>query len=338
MKKKMVVLLVAAMVASSLMACGGTEEAATTAPAENGGEEVAETDASASTDATVDYSSLTIAWSPANLTNELQVTLTDDLTAETQKLGCKLLTADPSSDPTTQVTQVENYIAQGVDMILMSPVDAAACGIVVTEAKEAGIPMIIVNCKLDNLDEALCYVGCDDTTAGETLMQYVVDQIGGAGTVAILRGPDGLDAQIKRTAGFDTILSANTDVTIFDSQAADWETAKAMSITEDWLQTTTLNAVVCENDEMAVGAVEAIKGEGLSCDDVMVVGIDGIDSAVASIAAGDMRATLLQDANAIAAKTVEVMCQYFEQGESTIEPEYIIPWTLIDANNVADFQ
>lgn len=339
MKKTMVMCLVASMMAAMLTACGSGSETAesSTAPAAETNTESTDGEAEEASSG-VDYSGLTIAWSPANLTNELQVTLTDDLTAELSQLGCTMLTADPSSDPTKQVEQVENYIAQGVDMILMSPVDAAACGVVVTEAAEAGIPMMIVNCKLDNLDEALCYVGCDDTTAGETLMQYVADELGGNGTIAILRGPDGLDAQIKRTAGFDTVLSANAGLTVFDSQAADWETAKAMSITEDWLQTTELSAVVCENDEMAVGAVEAIKGEGLSCDDVMVVGIDGIDSAVASIAAGEMRATLLQDADAIAAKTVEVMCQFFEQGESTIDAEYIIPWTLINADNVSDFQ
>lgn len=333
--KKLLALVLALSLTMGLAACGskGGDKSDGGKSSSSGG--AASTPGSAQG---VDYSKLTIAWSPANLTNELQVTLTDNLTAALEGLGCKVLTADPSSDPSLQVSQVENYIAQKVDLILMSPVDASACGIVVTEAKEAGIPMMIVNCKLDNLDEALCYVGCDDTTAGEALMQYVVDELGGTGNIAILRGPDGLDAQIKRTAGFETILGKNANVKVFDSQAADWKTAVAMSITENWLQTTTLNAVVCENDEMAIGAVEAVKGEGLTCDDVMVVGIDGIDSAVASIAAGEMRATLLQDAVAIASKTVEVMQLFFEKGESAIQAEYIIPWTLIDKNNVADFQ
>lgn len=335
MKKFAAMLLSLVLCTSMLAGCGDqsqTSSSVSSAPSHGG------SSGSAAGTESVDYSKLTIAWSPANLTNELQVTLTDSLTASLNTLGCKMLTADPSSDPSLQVEQVSNYIAQNVDMILMSPVDASACGVVVTEAKEAGIPMIIVNCKLDNLDEALCYVGCDDTTAGETLMQYVADQLGGTGRIGILRGPDGLDAQIKRTAGFDTILEANAGITVFDSQAADWKTAEAMSITENWLQSTSLQAVVCENDEMAIGAVEAIKGEGLTCEDVMVVGIDGIPSAVESIAAGEMRATLLQDAAAIAQKTAEVMQLYFENGGDSLEDEYIIPWTLIDANNVKQFQ
>lgn len=331
--KKMLSLFIAVTLCIAMLAgCSGGDKGSaggSTPPTTSGGNSAPEG---------VNYSDLTIAWSPANLTNELQVILTDNLTANLEGLGCEVLTSDPSSDPSLQVEQVSNYIAQGVDMILMSPVDAAACGVVVTEAREANIPMIIVNSKLDNLDEAVCYVGCDDTTAGETLMQFVVDQLGGSGNIAILRGPDGLDAQIKRTAGFDMILGQNGGISVFDSQAADWKTAEAMAITENWLQNTTLNAVVCENDEMAIGAVEAIKGEGLTCDDVMVVGIDGIPSAVESIAAGEMRATLLQDAVAIAEKTTEVVQQYFEQGADSLDAEYIIPWTLIDANNVAEFQ
>ena len=99
---------------------------------------------------------------PANLSNELQVTLTDNIQAAVEGLGAEFLSSDPQGDPVTQVTQVENFISRGVDMILMSPNDASACGVVLQEAVEAGIPMIIVNCKMDDMDGALCYVGCDD--------------------------------------------------------------------------------------------------------------------------------------------------------------------------------
>ena len=336
MKRRMISMaMVLTITAFTMIGCGEAQEDTGSLESTEKGDaqETVSTDGG-----TVDYSGMTIAWSPANLTNELQVSLTDTLKEEMDKLGCKLLVSDPSSDSGLQVEQVSNYIAQNVDMILMSPVDAAACGVVVTDAKDAGIPMMIVNCMMDNMDEALCYVGCDVTTAGVSLMEYLVKCISGSGNIGILRGPDGLDAQIKRTAGIDTVLAENKDVKVFDSQAADWKTAEAMSITENWLQNTTLDAVVCENDEMAIGVVEAIKGQGLSCEDVIVVGIDGIPSAIESIAKGDMKATLLQDAEAIAVKTVEVMQTYFEDGEEAVEDEYIIPWTLIDENNIAEFQ
>ena len=85
-------------------------------------------------DGAVDYSSMTIAWSPANLSNELQVTLTDNIKASVEALGAKFLSSDPQGDPVTQVTQVENFISRGVDMILMSPNDASACGVALQEA------------------------------------------------------------------------------------------------------------------------------------------------------------------------------------------------------------
>lgn len=283
----------------------------------------------------VDYSKLTIAWSPANLSNELQVTLTDCIKESVEGLGASYLSADPQGDPVKQVEQVENYIARGVDMILMSPNDASACGIVLQEAVEAGIPMIIVNCKMDDMTGALCYVGCDDLSAGEILMEYAANMLEGKGTIGILRGPDGLDAAIKRTTGIENVLKNYSDITVFSSLAANWKTAEAMSTTENWLQSTELNAIICENDEMAVGAVEAIKGQGKSCDDILVFGIDGIPSAYESISNGEMKATLLQDATAIAAKTVEVLKVYFEEG--TVESEYIIPWVVVDSSNIKEY-
>lgn len=328
--KKFAALLLCLCMVFALAACG--EAGTTTTP-------TAEPDSSAAPSGsgagTVDYSSMTIAWSPANLSNELQVTLTDNIQAAVEGLGAEFLSSDPQGDPVTQVTQVENFISRGVDMILMSPNDASACGVVLQEAVEAGIPMIIVNCKMDDMDGALCYVGCDDLTAGELLMEYAAEMLGGEGTIGILRGPDGLDAAIKRTTGIENVLADNPGIEVYSSQTANWQTAEAMSIVENWLQSTTLNAVVCENDEMAVGAVEAIKGQGQSLDDVLVFGIDGIPSAYQSIANGEMKATLLQDAAAIAAKTIEVMQLYFETGE--VEAEYIIPWVIVDSENIDEY-
>lgn len=328
--KKLAALLLCLCMVFALAACG---EAGTTTTQTAGPDSSAAPSGSGA--GTVDYSSMTIAWSPANLSNELQVTLTDNIQAAVEGLGAEFLSSDPQGDPVTQVTQVENFISRGVDMILMSPNDASACGVVLQEAVEAGIPMIIVNCKMDDMDGALCYVGCDDLTAGELLMEYAAEMLGGEGTIGILRGPDGLDAAIKRTTGIENVLADNPGIEVYSSQTANWQTAEAMSIVENWLQSTTLNAVVCENDEMAVGAVEAIKGQGQSLDDVLVFGIDGIPSAYQSIANGEMKATLLQDAEAIAAKTIEVMQLYFETGE--VEAEYIIPWFIVDSENIDEY-
>ena len=328
--KKLAALLLCLCMVFALAACG--EAGTTTTPTAEPGSSAAPSGSGAGT---VDYSSMTIAWSPANLSNELQVTLTDNIQAAVEGLGAEFLSSDPQGDPVTQVTQVENFISRGVDMILMSPNDASACGVVLQEAVEAGIPMIIVNCKMDDMDGALCYVGCDDLTAGELLMEYAAEMLGGEGTIGILRGPDGLDAAIKRTTGMENVLADNPGIEVYSSQTANWQTAEAMSIVENWLQSTTLNAVVCEIDEMAVGAVEAIKGQGQSLDDVLVFGIDGIPSAYQSIANGEMKATLLQDAEAIAAKTIEVMQLYFETGE--VEAEYIIPWVIVDSENIDEY-
>ena len=113
----------------ALCACGQQAE---TPAAEAPSAEVSAAESSAAetaSDEGVDYSALTIAWSPANLSNELQVTLTDCIKESVEGLGATFLSSDPQGDPVKQVEQVENYIARGVDMILMSPNDASACGV-----------------------------------------------------------------------------------------------------------------------------------------------------------------------------------------------------------------
>lgn len=322
MKKIIACFLILVMTVGIISGCGSSKE-----------EQGTSTDVKGETE--INWSDITIGWSPANLSNELQVALTDDLKSELEALGANVLVSDPQGDAVTQVEQVENYISRGVDMILMSPCDASACGVVADEAADAGIPMIIVNSKMDNMDRTLCYVGCDDTAAGELLMGYAAEKIGDKGNIAILRGPDGLDAQIKRTAGIENILATKPDIKVESSLAAEWKTDKAMSTVENWLQTMDLNAVICENDEMAIGAVEAIKGQGLSCQDVLVFGIDGIDSAYESIANDEMTATLLQDASAIAKKTAEVVKIYKETG--SVDSEYLIDWVVIDKSNINDY-
>lgn len=337
MKKRLMALVLVSVLAGCMfMGCGSDNDAKTQSTAANSDKEENTKENSKEDSGEVDWSSMTIAWSPANLSNELQVTLTDSLTASFKDLGSEFLTSDPQGDAVTQVEQVENYISRGVDMILMSPTDAEACGVVVDEAKEAGIPLIIVNCMLNNIEDALCYVGCDDLDAGEILMEYAADSIGNKGSIAILRGPDGLDAQIKRTKGIENVLKENSEIKVESSQAADWKTDLAMTTVENWLQTMELNAVICENDEMAVGAVEAIVGQGYDCNEIKVFGIDGIPSAYASIASGEgMTATLLQNAEAIAIKTAEVVVAYFETG--VVDAEYIIPWEVVDASNISSY-
>lgn len=325
--KKVLALTLALVMVFALCACGQQAQpaTATATPAQE----------AAPADEGVDYSSLEIAWVDFNLSTELQILLTDALKENFSKLGVELLVVDSEGDAALQVSQVESFIAQGVDLIMMSAADAQASCVAVDECNEAGIPIMIVNATLDNVDEALCYVGCNDYDAGKILMEYAAETIGGEGNICVLRGPDGLAASELRTSGINDVLVDYPNINVESSMACNWLTALAMTTTENWLQSYDLVAIVSENDEMALGAVEAIKGQGYTTDQIKVFGIDGIALAYESISKGEMTGTLLQDAAAIGAKACEVAQIYFETG--SVESEYLVPWTVIDSSNIAEY-
>ena len=328
--KKLLALALALCMVFALCACGQQAAApAAEEPAAAPAEEAAPAEAESA------IAGKQIAWVDFNLSTELQILLTAALEENFEKLGVDLLVVDSEGDAALQVSQVESFIAQGVDLIMMSAADAEASCVAVDECNEAGIPIMIVNATLNNVDEALCYVGCNDLDAGKILMQYSAETMGGKGNICVLRGPDGLAASELRTSGINEVLEDYPDITVCSSQACNWLTQLAMSTTENWLQNYELNAIVSENDEMALGAVEAIKGQGLTTKDVMVFGIDGIALAYESISKGEMTGTLLQDAAAIGAKAVEVANLYFETG--SVESEYLVPWTVVDASNIDQY-
>ena len=320
--KKTLAILLALMMVLSLAACGAKAPAAET-PA---------TDAPA-TEAPAD-DEIVIGASWQDLKNEYIKNLADAAEAYCTAEGINLISNDGAGDPETQISQVETFITQGVDAIVLNPYDADGCIPAAAKAKEAGIPCILVCTVLSDMSNVTSFVGSNDTVAGEMEAQLIVDTLGGKGNVVILRGPNGHSAEINRTAGIFSVLENYPDVTVLYDQTANWDRAEAMSLVENWLQTgAEINGVISENDEMAVGAYNALEAAGLG--DVPVVGIDGIADAYQSIADGKMLATYLQDAVGQAETAIQVAIKA-AKGEA-VEANYDIPFTLVNADNVADF-
>jgi inositol transport system substrate-binding protein len=277
---------------------------------------------------------LVFAWSSPNMSNQFQVTLRDAVKKHCEKNGIKFLEADAQGDAVKQVSQVENFIAQKVNVILLSPTDRHACAPAVTTANKARIPVMIINCEIDNVKKAACYVGCNDTSAGVMEMKYIADKLKGKGNIVILQGPDGNSAAVLRTAGIADALKKYPDLKVLAQQPANWDIAKAMSIVENWLQTMDIDAIVSENDEMALGAVKAIEGQKVK-KKILVIGVDAIPDGLKAVKEGKMVATVLQDAEAIAAKTVEVARQV-AVGKK-VNACYEIPFKIIDSANIDNY-
>ena len=162
------------------------------------------------------------------------------------------------------------------------------------------------------------------------------EQLGGKGNVLMMHGHPGQTAEVKRTEGAMDILAQNPDMTLLDEQTADWDRAEAMTLMENWIQAygDQINAVFCQNDEMALGALNALVQAGKK-DNVLVVGVDAIDDALQSVKDGKMDATVYQDCKGQAEGAIEAAYK-LAKGES-VEKEILIPFILVTTENVDEY-
>jgi len=253
--------------------------------------------------------------------------------AKAEELGAELVVYDGDYDPATQISQVETMISDGVDGIILNPQDADACSPCVDKAVEANIPIVGVNTRVNN-DKLTSYVGSIDVTAGEMEMQKIADLIGGQGKIVIIEGPMGQSAQIERRQGIQNILDKYENIEVLAEKTANWSRSEGMTVMENWLQAfEDIDAVVAENDEMALGAREAIKASGK---EIPAIGVDGITDALKAVEKGDLLASIFQDGAGQGSKAVEVVIQAIK-GES-VEKDYWIDFEEVNKDNVAEFK
>lgn len=209
--------------------------------------------------------------------------------------GIEVELYDGNFDASQQNKQVDQMIESGVDGILIVPTDSQVCIEGVESAYDADVPIIAVNTKVNSI-KITSYVGSNDVEAGEIIAQNIVTALDGTGNVVILEGPIGQSAQIERQEGVKNVLKKYPDIHIIADKTANWSRLEAQSVMQKWLTTfDRIDAVIAENDDMALGALDALDKAG-SC--AYVVGIDGMEECVQAVEEGRMLMTLFQDADA----------------------------------------
>lgn len=242
---------------------------------------------------------------------------------------------DAKYDANTQMSQMENLIAQNADAIVVMPVDAKAAVPMVEQAVEAEIPVISVNRKLENQDVAVSYAGSDSVESGEILMQHMAELMGGKGNIAVLEGQQGHEPQILRQQGIMNILENYPDIKIVADQSADWYRDKAMAVAENWFQSDLeIDAIVAHNDEMAIGALKAAEDAGIA-DNLLIAGIDATPEALEFVKEGKLAFTVFQDAKGQGRAAIDVAVKVVK-GES-VEKEYMIPYELVTKDKVEEY-
>lgn len=275
-----------------------------------------------------------IAWVDGNLANESNAICADAAKVYAEEQGMEFILLDGQGSGENQVSQCETLISQGVDCIIVQPYDAAACQVGVEAVIDAEIPVLVTKTTID--DNSICpFVGQDDVVAGEMEMEWMAEQLGGKGNIVIIEGPTGISAAIQRNDGINKTLEKYPDIKVLHTQPANWNRDEGMALMETWLQEgEQIDAVVAHNDEMALGAYDAIADAGRQ-GEIKVIGIDAIDAAKISVAAGELDATVLQDVETIGKKTIEVaikMCK----GEE-VDEVYNVDPVLLTKENIKDY-
>ena len=253
----------------------------------------------------------TIGFVISTLTNPFFVTLKEGAEAKAMELGAELIVLDSQDDPAKAAANMEDLITRGVDLILVNPTDSDAIVNSIIAANEAGIPVITVD-RSSNGGEVVSFIASDNMAGGMMAGEFIVEKLGGKGKVVELEGVSGTSAARERGEGFNKAIEG-TDIEVVAKQTADFDRVKGLEVMENILQSQPeIDAVFAHNDEMALGALEAIKASGR---DIMVVGFDATDDAVAAVEAGEMAATVAQQPALIGSMGVETAMKVLN-GES----------------------
>jgi len=234
----------------------------------------------------------------------------------------------------TQANQVDSMINQGVDAIIVVPVQADSLGPQVASAKAKGIPLVPVNAALNNKDVA-GNVQPDDVAAGEQEMQMMADHLGGKGNIVILQGPLGQSGEIDRTKGIEQVLAKYPDIKVLAKDTANWKRDEAVNKMKNWISGfgPQINAVVSENDDMGLGALQALKESNRT--DVPIVGIDGIEDGLNAVKSGEFIGTSLQNGTVELSAGLAVANALAKKEQVNTEPVYIMPAITKDNVDVA---
>ena len=253
-----------------------------------------------------------------------ETTLTKE---QAEKRGIDLKFADAQQKQENQIKAIRSFIAQGVDAILLAPVVATGWDQVLEEAKEADIPVVLLDRQVDSSDDLyLTAVGSDLEHEGEVAGQWLVDNVGDKDcNVVELQGTTGSSPAIKRKAGFEKAIAGHDNVKIVRSQTGDFTRTKGKEVMESFLKAENGGKDICalyaHNDDMAVGAIQAIKEAGLKPgSDILVVSIDAVPDIFLAMAAGEANATVELTPN-MAGPAFDALEAYKNDG--TMPPKFI---------------
>ncbi|ATG73577.1 sugar ABC transporter substrate-binding protein [Zobellella denitrificans] len=242
---------------------------------------------------------------------------------------------DAKNDVGQQLQQVESFVNQKLDAIVINPVDTQAVAPIIKRAEAAGIPLIFVNRRPEAaLPDGMAFVGSDSKVAGRLQMEYIAEKLGGKGNVAILMGELSNEATRDRTSGVEEVAAKYPDIKIIAKETGKWSRKEGIDVTNNWLLSGyEIDAIASNNDEMAIGAIMALGPNRLK--DVIVGGVDATPDALAFVDKGMMALTVFQDAKGQGKASIETAVK-MAKGEA-VDKNVMIPYELVSPENYKEF-
>ena len=289
----------------------------------------------------VSAADLKIGVSMALFDDNFLTTLRNGIQSAAKEQGVDVQIEDAKHGVGNQLNQVQNFIASGVDAIIVNPVDTDATVSISDDAQAAGIPLIYVNrqpINVDLLPDDQAFVASDEKVSGTLQTQEVCRLLNGKGSVVVMMGELTNQAALQRTQDIHDVIATPecSGLKIVQQQTAEWSRTKGSDLMTNWIAAgIQFDAVIANNDEMAIGAVQALKASGRSMDDVVIAGIDATTDALAAMKAGELDVTVFQSADGQGRGAVNTAVKLIN-GQS-VDRKVWVPFELVTPKNLHNY-
>lgn len=334
MKNKWIVWIVAiALALSAFVGCAPAAQApAAEAPAEEAAVEAAPAEEAAAQEAPATDKPVTVGFVAMNTYMTWMQYAIKGAQEAAEAAGAEFLLFDAENDVAKQTAMVEDAVAQGVDVVVTDPINVESLTPALIAAADAGVPVVTFDRRAEGA-KTIAHVGSDDVATGRRAAEFIGEKLGGKGRVIELVGQSGSSPAIDRGNGFHSVMEEKyPDIEIVFSQSGEFEREKGMAVMEDAIVSVgEFDAVFSHNDDMMMGAIQAIKDAGIDFDKVLLVSIDGIPDALKALQSGELDATI-QFPVALGGEAVKVGLEYLKNGSVANDNINIDSWVITKDN------
>ena len=265
------------------------------------------------------------------------VHMMNEIKAEAETLGVGIVEADGQNSTPKQTADVEAAVIQGLSGILISPTDVNAMAPALQTAVENGVPVVTIDRRIDGVEGILAHVGADNVKGGEAQGQWIIDNYPDGARIVNLQGQPGASAAIDRNQGVHNVLDGVDGYEFIVEQTANFARDQGLSVTESILAglSEPPHVIVAANDDMALGAVEAVRAQGLE-GQIAILGFDALPEALAAVRDGALAGTVEQFPGGQSRQAMQILVDYVQDGKEPAESLVLLTPIVITADNIGD--